>query len=88
MFQEEGHTFAHSDKQGGLFLSLVVECKSVGTKGLRYVGTDQANLSMGTMLCAIQIIYHRVYDKDYFSIMEPQAFDIIYDQVYIISCFE
>lgn len=88
MFQEEGRTFAHPDKRGGLFPGLVVECKSVGTRGLQYVGTDQANLSIGTMLRAIQTMYRRVYDKDHFSIIEPRAFGIIYDQEYITFCFE
>lgn len=64
MFQEKRRTFAHPDKQGGLFSGLVVEYKSVDTKALWYIGTDQANLSMGTMLCAIQIMYCFVYDKN------------------------
>ena len=88
MFQEEGRTFAHPDKRGGLFPGLVVECKSVDTRGLRYVGTDQANLSMGTMLRAIQTMYCRVYDKDHFSIMKPRAFAIVFDQEFITFSFE
>lgn len=34
MFQEEGRIFAHPNKRGDLFPGLVVECKSIGTRGL------------------------------------------------------
>lgn len=88
MFQEEGCTFAHPDKRGGLFPSLIVECKSVGTKGLRYVGIDQVNISMGTMLRAFQTMYRRVYNKDHFSIMKPRVFAIVFDQEFITFNFE
>lgn len=88
MFQEEGCAFAHPDKRGGLFPSLIVECKSVGTKGLRYVGIDQANLSMGTMLRAFQTLYRRVYNKDQFGIMKPRVFAVVFDQEFITFNFE
>ena len=88
MFQEKGRTFAHPDKRGDLFPGLVVKCKSVSTRGLRYVGTDQANLSMGTMLRAFQTMYHRIYNQDHFSIMKPRAFTIVFDQEVVTFSFE
>ncbi|KAL9127164.1 MAG: hypothetical protein Q9217_003897 [Psora testacea] len=62
--------------------------KSAGTKGRRYVGTDQANLSMGTMLLAFQKIYHHVYGQDLFAVMEPRAFSIVFDQELVTFNFE
>lgn len=88
MLQEEGRSIGRPDKRGGWFPSLIVEVKSVGTRGDRYVATDQANLSMGTMLRAFQTMYRRVYDKDHFSIMKPRAFAIVFDQEFVTFSFE
>lgn len=88
MFQEERRTFAQPDKKGGMFPGLVVESKSACAKGGRYVGVDQANLAMGTMLRAFQTMHRRVYEKDHFSVMEPRAFSIVLDQEFVTFNFE
>lgn len=43
---------------------------------------------MGTMLRVFQKMHRRVYGKDHFSVMEPRAFSIVFDQELVTFNFE
>lgn len=80
-FYQKGYYRAkpYLNKWESLFLGLILKSKSVSIKKFWYIDINQANLLIDIMLPISQIIYYRIYNKNYFIVMKLWTLIIIFD---------